>query len=288
MPTLQQLLQPTSFQKTVRGYTLRIDGPLKSGKTTLALTASTQCPHPSKWDPKKPVEITDMLWIMTEKGALEYAQNKGIHVKNVLDWSDEGLTIGDLQPAIQALPAAAEQYRAAGVKTVVWDTLSTTQQRLVRDCVNPEPEAARMKAYGRVNEKHFMIFDALQGMKMNVIGLVHIINANVVGEDGKNEAFAKLAAAQVDKLEAMSVAGFRPDFIPVMQAKAAAHWGRMSNQVLGMDPALVTIRAGVKEVQYKFVATPGGELAVGGRWDLQGTHDAYLRPHLEKFYGTEV
>ena len=288
---LQQLLQPKAVSELTGNYKLRIDGQIKSGKTTLALTASAQCPHPSKWDAKNPVEITDMLWIMTEPFALEYAQHNGVHVKHVLDWSDPALTIRELEPAIKALPAAAEQYRAAGVKTVVWDTLSTTNARLIRDIVGAFPEGSmdRIRAYGKVDEKHYLIFDMLSAMRMNVLSIVHLQAFIPFGEEGgKSESAQKMAdaaAKQVTKVEAMNAAGMRSDFIPDMRPKPAAKWGRLSNNVLVMRPQEVVISAGKKDMKYGFVAQPSEEYSAGGRWNLKGQQDAYLRPHIEKFYG---
>jgi hypothetical protein len=217
----------------------------------------------------------------------------GVTVKHVIDWSDSTLRIQELLPAIMALPQFAEELRAQGVKTVVWDTLSTTDQRLIRDITQAPgmKDMERIRSYGDVDRVHMNIFDALHGMKMNVIGLVHLVNVNFFNEEGAGkdgDAFKKQAEKQIDKLEALSVAGIRPDFRPAMRPKPAAEWGRLSNCVLAMEPSVEVVRAGVTAVKYSFTAEAGGDVAAGGRWNVKGLQDAYLRPWIEKFYGVDA
>lgn len=291
MPTLAELLGTKPSNDTRGTYTIRIDGPIKAGKSTLALTASKECPHPSKWKAKTPVTLSDILWIQTEKNALEFARVSGINVEHMLDWSDPDLTVKELRPAIRALPEIAKQFRDKGIKTVVFDTLSTFNRRLIRDIPDKLEGNERIRSYGEVMKCHMELFDALQSMRMNVIGLVHLVGAGIFGEEGGTSAVAQAMKAQaekaIDKLEAMSAGGFRPDFKPAMYEKAAAEWGRHANAIIVMDPQIKVTGPGQKSVEYKFVASPGGEAAAASRWNVQGVQDAYLRPLLERFYGED-
>jgi hypothetical protein len=177
MSLLEQLLSPKKQDDKPSRFSIRIDGAPKNGKTTLALTASQDCPPQKEWDAKKPVSLNDLVWIGFEENCLLYTQRRGITVPNFLDWSGASLTYRDLAPAIKALPAAMEQYKANGCKTIVIDTLSAFESMLIRDIVT-EPDYAkdmdRVKAYGRVNDAHDMLFDKLRETGMNFIGLVHL------------------------------------------------------------------------------------------------------------------
>ena len=291
MATLEDLLKPKA--PTFDRFILRLDGQPKTSKSTLAVTASAQVPPPAQWDAKKPVDVTDMLWITFEPNALMYPASRGINIKHQLDWSDESLSIADLEPAIKALPAMAEQYRAAGVRTVVVDTLTTFNRLLLRDIIDrPEYKAdmERIRAYGRVDEKHYLLFDMLRAMKMNVIGIVHLQAFQPFGEsdDARSAtqvAMNKAAEKAVDKIQAGAIAGARSDFIPEMRPKPAGHWARLSDAVLVAKPRSVTVRASVSELKYEFVAQPTGEFSAGGRWDLGTVNDGFLRPHITKKYG---
>lgn len=287
---LLQLLQPKKPE--FKNFILRIDGQPKSSKTTLAITTSRQCPPPAQWDAKKPVELTDIMWLSFEPNALMYPASRGVTVTNQLDWSDESWTLNDLVPAIKALPAAAEQYRAAGVTTIVVDTLSAFNRFLLREIIERpayERDMDRIRAYGRVDEMHYLLFDSLRAMKMNIVGIVHLQAFAPFGEDGGNSASAMAMKAQaekqVTKLEANQVAGMRTDYVPDMRPKPAGHWARLSDAVLVAKPRQVTVRAGVQELKYEFIAqTTDGEFSAGGRWALPPVQDGFLRPHIEARY----
>lgn len=273
-------------------YILRIDGQPKTSKTTLAVTASRLCPNPAQWDAKKPVELTDMLWMQFEPNALMYPASRGIIVPNVLDWSDQDLTIGDLQPAIKALPEIAKQYRDQGVTTIVVDTLSAFNRFLLREIIerpNYEKDMDRIRAYGRVDDMHYLLFDSLRATGLNIIGIVHLQAFQPFGEsdDAKTaaqQAMNAQAEKQTSKVEAQSVAGMRTDFIADIRPKPAGHWARLSDAVLVAKPALVPVSAGKKAMKYQFVAQTDGEFSAGGRWDLPAVNDGYLRPHVEAKY----
>ena len=287
---LQQLLQPKKPE--FKNFILRLDGQPKSSKTTLALTTSLQCPPPATWDAKKPTVLKDIMWMTFEPNALMYPASRGVTVANQLDWSDESLTLADLKPAIQALPAAAEQYRAQGVTTVVVDTLSAFNRFLLREIIERptyEKDMDRIRAYGRVDEMHYLLFDSLRAMKMNIVGIVHLQAFQPFGEDGGNTPAALAMKAQAEKqtvkLEANQVAGMRTDYVPDIRPKPAGHWARLSDAVLVAKPRQVTVRAGVQEMKYEFIAqTTDGEFSAGGRWALPPINDGYLRPHIEAKY----
>jgi hypothetical protein len=270
---------------------VRIDGAPKTGKTTLALTASKFCPPQSEWNPAKPVELSDLVWIGFEENCLLYAQRRGLKVPNFLDWSGASLTYRDLAPAIKSLPGAMKQYRDNGCTTIVVDTLSAFESMLIRDIV-VEPDYAkdmdRVRAYGRVNDAHDMLFDKLRETGMNFIGLVHLNVNQPFGEDGGNSAAAEAMKRQAekthDKVGAASVAGLSTAFIPAMRPKAAGRWARLTDGVLVTFAEQRTVRAGQKELKYLFTSSPSNDYAAGGRWDLRGDQEPYLRPHIEKIY----
>lgn len=292
MSLLEQLLSPKVVDDKPARFSLRIDGAPKTGKTTLALTASKQCPPHKEWDAKKPVSLDDLLWIGFEENCLLYTQRRGIHVPNFLDWSGAGLSYRDIAPAIKALPAAMEQYRKNGVTTIVVDTLSAFEAMLIRDYVTEpdyQKDMERVRAYGKVNDAHIMLFDKLRETGMNFIGLVHLNVNQPFGEDGGNsaaaEALKKQAEKTHDKVQASSVAGVSSAFIPAIRPKAAGHWARSADGVLVTFAEQRTIRAGQKELKYLFTCSPSTDYAAGGRWDLKGDQEPYLRPHLENIYG---
>ena len=292
MSLLEQLLSPKKQDDKPSRFSIRIDGAPKTGKTTLALTASQDCPPQKEWDAKKPVSLNDLVWIGFEENCLLYTQRRGITVPNFLDWSGASLTYRDLAPAIKALPAAMEQYKANGCKTIVIDTLSAFESMLIRDIVT-EPDYAkdmdRVKAYGRVNDAHDMLFDKLRETGMNFIGLVHLNVNQPFGEEGGSSAAAEAMKRQAekthDKVQAMSVAGVSSAFIPAMRPKAAGRWARLTDGVLVTFAEQRTIRAGVKELKYLFTCSPSNDYAAGGRWDLKGDQEPFLRPHLKNIYG---
>jgi hypothetical protein len=288
---LEQLLSPKKVDDKPSRFSLRIDGAPKTGKTTLALTASSMCPHPSKWDDKNPVELKDLVWVGLEENCLLYAQKRGLVVPNFLDWSSANLGIKELAPAIKALPAAMKQYLDNGCTTIVVDTLSAFESILLRDIVvapDYQKDMDRVRAYGRVNDMHDMLFDKLRETGMNFIGLVHLDVNQPFGEEGGNsaaaEAMKRQAEKQHDKVEASSVAGVSTAFRAAMRPKAAGRWARLSDGVLVTFAEEKVVRAGTKMMQYKFAASPNEDYAAGGRWDLQGTQEPYLRPHIERIY----
>jgi hypothetical protein len=291
MSLLESLLSPKKVEAAPPRFSIRIDGAPKTGKTTLALTASKQCPNPKEWDPKKPVDLQDLVWIGLEENCLLYAQRRGLRVPNFLDWSGAGLTWLDLEPAIKALPGAMKQYRDNGCTTIVVDTLSAFESMLIRDIVTTpdyQRDMDRVRAYGRVNDAHDLLFDKLRQTGMNFIGLVHLNVNQPFGEEGGNSAAAEAMKRQAekihDKVEAMSVAGISSAFIPAMRPKAAGRWARLTDGVLVTFAKERTIRAGQKELRYLFTSRPSDDYAAGGRWDLQGDQEPYLRPHLENIY----
>ena len=288
---LEQLLSPKAVDSKPARFSLRIDGAPKTGKTSLALTASAHCPHPSKWDARTPVQLRDLVWLGFEENCLLYAQKRGIAVPNFLDWSGASLTVSDLIPAIKGLPGAMKQYRANGCTTIVVDTLSAFESMLIRDVIHT-PDFARdmdrVRAWGRVNELHDMLFDKLRETEMNFIGLVHLDVNQPFGEEGGNSAAAEALKRQAekahDRVEASSVAGISTAFRAAMRPKAAGRWARLSDGVLVTFAEEKIIRAGQKQLQYRFAASPNNDYAAGGRWDLQGTQEPYLRPHIEHIY----
>lgn len=287
---IKELLKPKGAKETIGKYILRIDGKPKTSKTTMAVTASRFCPPPKEWDAAKPAVLSDMLWLQFEPGALEYPLTKGLQVPNVLDWSGFGITVQDIYPAIQALPDMAKEYRAAGVRTVVVDTLTSFNTLLLRDVVGAFPEGSmdRIRSYGRVDEIHNLLFDSLRAMELNIIGIVHLKHFAPFGiEGGKSDSAQKMAAQaqkQVDKVEASTVGGLSANFIPDMRPGPAGRWGRLATQVLVSQPRRVTVRAGVQEIEYGFEALPSDDFGAGGRWDLKGFQPGYLRPILESKY----
>lgn len=288
---LQELLSPKPTAETPQRFSLRIDGMPKTGKSTLALTASKFCPLPEAWDAKAPVDLKDLVWIGFEENCLLYAQRRGIRVPNFLDWSEAGLSFREISPAIKALPGAMKQYRENGCTTIVVDTLSAYESMLIRDIVvepDYQKEMDRVRAYGRVNDAHDMLFDKLRETGMNFIGLVHLNVNQPFGEDGgptaAGEAMKRQAERAHDKVEAMSVAGVSTAFIPAMRPKAAGRWARLTDGVLVAFTKQRVIRAGQKELRYFFTSRPSDDYAAGGRWDLQGDQAPYLRPHLEAIY----
>jgi hypothetical protein len=288
MSKLEDLLKPTPSNKDAfKRFSIRIDGMPKTGKTALALTASKECPHPSKWDPKNPVNVNDILWLGFEENCLMYPQRKGLNVVNVFDWSDPSLTWEDLKSAIKALPGLKQQFADKGITTIVVDTLSTFDSLLVRDLVN-RPDHARAKdkmfAWGAVLDAQYLLLDCLRATGLNYIGLVHLQPFQPMGEDGTDDTFKKAAAKQVDKIEAMSIGGIRSDFIPSMRAKAAGHWARMTDATIVTYAEERTVRAGVKQLVYRFAQSADSEFNCGTRWNLQGDQEPYLYPLLKDLY----
>ena len=117
MSLLEQLLSPKKVSEKPARFSIRIDGAPKTGKTTLALTCSKDCPPQKEWDPKKVVDLNDLVWIGFEENCLLYAQRRGIRVPNFLDWSAAELSYRDIAPAIKGLPAAMRQYKDNGCST---------------------------------------------------------------------------------------------------------------------------------------------------------------------------
>lgn len=291
MSLLEDLLSPKKVAESPPRFSIRIDGPPKTGKTSLALTASKQCPHPKDWDAAKPVELKDLVWIGLEENCLLYAQRRGITVPNFLDWSDANLTYDKLEPAIKGLPGAMKQYQANGCTTIVVDTLSAFESMLIRDIVtepNYPKDMDRVRAYGRVNDAHDLLFDRLRMTGMNFIGLVHLNVNQPFGEEGGNSAVAEAMKRQAekahDKVSAASVAGLSSAFIPAMRPKAAGRWARLTDGVLVTFAKERVVRAGQKELRYLFTSTPSDDYAAGGRWNVNGDQEPYLRPHLENIY----
>jgi len=287
---LKTALQPR--KNTFKRYKLEITGQPKTGKTTLAYTASAHCPPPVKWDPKNPVELPDMLGIQFEENSNMYLAEKGIVIPNMLDWSDPGITWKDLKPVIKALPAAAAQYKAQGITTVVVDTLSSFNRFLLREIIerpNYEKDMDRIKAYGIVDEAHYLLFDMLNEMGLNIIALVHLQAFTPFGEDGGGtsamaQELKKQAAKQEVKLEANQVQGMRTSYIPNMRPKPAGHWAKLVDAVLVAKPEMKTIKAGEEKLVYKFITQTDGEFSAGGRWEIPPVNDGYLRPHIEARY----
>lgn len=288
MPTLEDLLKPsTSSKPTSSRFSIRIDGMPKTGKSALALTASKDCPHPSKWDANKRVDVNDLLWLGFEENCLMYPQRKGINVVNVFDWSHPDLTWTDIKKAVKALPGLRQQFIDKGITTIVVDTLSTFNQLLLRDMVQ-RPDFARDKdkfaAYGEVNDAHDLLLDCLRATGLNFIGLVHLEVFQPWGEEGTNDAFKKNAEKQIDKIEAMSIGGIRADFIPSMRPKAAGRWARLTDATLVTFAEERTVRAGVKELVYRFTQSADSEFNCGSRWALRGDMEPYLYPLLADIY----
>lgn len=289
---LQQLLSPKKVDTCPPRFSIRIDGAPKTGKTTLALTASAQCPPQKEWDPNKPVSLNDLVWLGFEENCLLYAQRRGLNVPNFLDWSGAELTVTDLLPAIKALPAAMRQYRDNGCTTIIVDTLSAFESMLIRDIVTTpdyDRDMDRVRAYGRVNDAHDMLFDKLRETGMNFIGLVHLNVNQPFGEEGGNSPAAQAMQRQAekthDKVGVSSVAGVSTNFVAAMRPKAAGRWARLTDGVLVTFAKERTIRAGVKELKYQFTSSPSSDYAAGGRWDLKGEQEPYLRPHIKNIYG---
>jgi hypothetical protein len=286
---LKTLLQPQ--QNKFEKFILRIDGQPKTGKSTLAYTASRMCPPPAQWDPRKPVALTDIMGIQFEPNSNMYLAEKGVTIPNMLDWSDPRLTWAALKPAIKALPGAAQQYRDQGITTIVIDTLSSFNRFLLREIIEKptyERDMDRVRAYGFVDEAHYLLFDMLNEMSMNIIALVHLQAFLPFGEDGNNADFNKQAEKQEAKLEANQVQGMRTTFIPNMRPKPAGRWALMADAVLVAKPEMKTVRAGVEELKYKFIAKTDGEFAAGGRWAVPDINDAYLRPIIESRYNSNT
>lgn len=287
MKTLEQLLQP-QVQTDTKRYSIRIDGMPKTGKTALALTASAQCPHPKDWSADKKVQINDLLWLGFEENCLLYPNRKGVNVKHLYDWSSPDLTWDQLKSAIKALPGLKNQFEDAGIKTIVVDTLSTFNQILLRDCVQ-RPDFARgadrMMAYGQINDGHDLLLDCLRATGLNFIGLVHLMVFQPWGEDGTNDTFKKNADKQVDKVSAMNLGGMRSDFIPAMRDKAAGRWARLTDATLVTFAEEKAIRAGVKELVYRFTQNADSEFNCGSRWAIKGAQEPFLYPLLKSIYG---
>lgn len=292
MSLLEQLLSPKKVTAKPPRFTIRIDGAPKTGKTTLALTASKDCPPQKDWNADKPKDLNDLVWIGFEENCLLYAERRGIRVPNFLDWSGAELSYREIAPAIKALPAAMEQYKNNGCTTIVVDTLSSFDSMLLSTIVYEpayEKDMDRIKAYGRVNEAHQMFLAKLQQTGMNIIGLVHLNVNQPFGEDGGNtpaaEKMKKQAEKTHDKVEATSVGGVSSAFIPAIRQKAAGEWARTADEVLVTFADEKIVRAGVKEMKYLFAASPSSDYAAGGRWDLKGNQEPYLRPHIQSIYG---
>lgn len=284
---LEQLLQPVSDGVSKDRFSMRIDGMPKTGKSALALTASKQCPHPSKWSSSNPVEVKDILWLGFEENCLMYPRRKGIRVTNLFDWSDPDLTWDQLKPAIKALPGLKQQFIDKGISTIVVDTLSQFNELLIRDLVQrPAYDRTKdvMAAWGAVNDGHDLLLDCLRATGLNFIGLVHLNPFQPWGEEGTNDAFKKNAEKQIDKIEAMSIGGIRADFIPSMRPKAAGRWARVTDATLVTFAEERAVRAGVKEVVYKFTASGNSEFNCGSRWNVKGPQEPYLRPILQDIY----
>lgn len=289
---LASLLSPSDKTSTKKRFTIRIDGQIKTGKTTLALTASKDVGPMREWSKQKPRECNDLLWIGFEENCLMFAEGRGITVKNLLDWSDPALTWAKLRPAVIAFAEACEEYKKAGVTTIVVDSLSAFDDMLIRDIVTMgghESDMARIRAYGQVNEAHSLFFDMLRKTGLNIIGLVHLVEFAPFGEEGGNsqvaQQMARAAAKQVDRASAASVGGIRTKFVAAMRPKAASRWARLSDVVLATYTDKKIIRAGVTETVYYFREDSTNEFAAGGRWDLKGSQLPCLYPVLKNIYG---
>ena len=289
MTTLQELLQPKppSFKR----FILLVAGQPKTGKTTLAYTASLKCPPPKEWNVAKPVVLDDVMGIQFEPNSVMHLAEKGIQIPNMLDWSDENLTWKDLKPAIKALPQAAAQFKAAGITTLVVDTLSTFNRFLLRDIIDRgsfDSDMERIRAYGDVDAQHYLFFDALRATGLNIIALVHLQHFAPFGEDGGNSATAqamKVAAAkQVDKVITNQVGGQRTDFIMDIRPRVGGHWVRLADVSLVAKPERVTVKAGETKLIYKFLSESTSDFSAGGRWVIPAISDSYLRPHIESRY----
>lgn len=287
---LKQLLQPKP--QAHHNFLITILGQPKTAKTTLAVTVSNKCPPPASWSISKPVVLNDLLYIGFEPNSLMYAQGKGISIPNCLDWSGQSLTIEELIPAIRSLPVAAEQYKQQGIKTIIVDTLSTFNRLLIRDVVT-KPDYAkdmdRIRAYGRVDDLHYLLFDSLRATGLNIVAIVHLNAFTPFGEseDPRSPSQAAMALAaekQVAKQEAAAVGGLRTEFVPDLRTKIAGHWTRLSDAVLVAKPTMKVLAPGKKALDYTFLAQATEEFAAGGRWDLPPINDGYLRPHVEKRY----
>lgn len=292
MQSLEDLLKPKKPE--FKNYLLVIQGQPKTSKTTLAVTASKYAPPPAQWDPKKPVELKDLVWLQFEPNALMYPATRGAVVQNVLDWSSQDLTWATLMKAVDALPKAAEQWRNEGATTIVVDTVSTFNRMLLRDIIerpNYAKDMERIRAYGRVDDAHYALIDNLRATKLNVIVLMHLNVFQPFGEEGGNSEMAQAMKAQaekaINKVEASNVAGVRTEFIPDMRPKPAGYLTRLADAVLVAKPEMVAVRAGVKELKYRFVAQPNAEFSAGGRWDLPAVNDGYLYPHIKQKYGEQ-
>lgn len=288
---LASLLKPADKVERKKRFTLRIDGQVKTGKTNLALTASSEVRPIAEWSKDRPQTVNDLLWIGFEENCLMFAETRGVKVANILDWSSATLTYREIREAIMALPEAVEEYKKAGVTTIVVDSLSAFDDLLIRDLITMAGhtgDMARIRAYGLVNEAHMLLFDMLRKTELNIIGLVHLVEFAPFGEEGGNsqtaQAMKRQAEKQVDKVQASTVAGMRSDFIPAMRPKAAGRWARLSDGVIVTYAEEKVIRAGVTELQYRFVQSPTDGFAAGGRWDLKGPQLPCLYPVLKKLY----
>lgn len=290
MTTLQDLLKPKPAE--FKRFILLVSGQPKSGKTTLAYTASKKCPPPKEWSPSKPVVLDDILGIQFEPNSTMHLQEKGVQIPNILDWSDESLTWKDLKQAIKGLPSAAAQYKAAGVTTLVVDTLSTLNRLLLRDIIDRGDfgtDMERIRAYGDVDTQHYFFFDALRATGLNIIALVHLQHFAPFGEEGgmsqAAQAMKAAASKQVDKITANQVAGQRTDYIMDVRPKVAGHWTRLADASLVAKPERVTIKAGETKLAFKFLSEGNSDYSAGGRWVIPAISDSYLRPIIEARYG---
>lgn len=220
-----------------------------------------------------------------------FAETRGVKVKNFLNWAKPDLTYDKLRPAILALPEACEEYKKAGVTTIVVDSLSAFDDMLIRDQVTMgghESDMARIRAYGAVNEAHMLFFDMLRKTGLNIIGLVHLIDTSIFGEEGgKSEVARQMqnqAQKKIDQIQAANVGGLRTDFSPAMRNKAASRWARLSDGVICTFVEDKIVRAGVSEMVYRFLMSPTKEYSSGGRWDLKGPQLPCLYPILKKLY----
>ena len=285
---LAELLSPK--KQSYKRYMMLISGMPKSGKTTLAATTSLQCPPPAQWNPAKPVALKDIMWLQFEPNATMYLNERGVEIPNILDWSDESLTYAQLKPAIDALPAAAKQYRDAGITTIVVDTLSTFNRLLLRDIIDrpTQGDMERIRAYGDVDKQHYNLFDNLRATGLNIVALVHLQHFAPFGEEGGNSAaaaeFKKTAAKQVDKVTAGMVGGQRTDFVPDLRPKPAGHWTRMVDAALVAAPEKKIVSAGKFKMEYKFLSTGNSDFSAGSRWAIGDVCDGYLRPVIEAKY----
>jgi len=288
---LADLMKPQAA--SYKRFLLRIDGMPKTGKTILAYTASKQCPHPSTWNVEKPVELTDILGLQFEENSTLSLAQRGIKVANVLDWTQRDIDLGTMKTLIKNLPAIGAEAKKQGIHTVVVDTLSTFNRFLLQKIVEEgsfSSDMERIRAYGDVDSFHYLLFDNLLRMGLNVIGLVHLQHFAPFGEEGGGSSAAaqlKAAAAkQVDKQTANLVQGIRTDFIPELRPKVAGHWARLADAVLVAKPTKRVVRAGESVIDYKFITESNDDYSAGGRWKIPPINDSYLRPIIEARYTT--